>query len=196
VLCRFDKDKIIVRLLDHRRSEFSGTNLIHRSVQRVVTHSRYNDRTFDNDIALLRFDEAVPFEGPLRPVCLPVTGMSSVSTGNTVSARTAYALICAFVSFFSACQHLSQYHVDGMIIYQWRFVKDLEGSYLNLIKVLSWYIPRGSGKKNHDNANREYMSHLTFELGTWWICTATVGCLFTPVSILGTISGKKHWTSS
>jgi hypothetical protein len=79
LLRRFNRDKITVRLLDHARSTNSEADTIDRKVQRVVTHSRYDGVTFNNDIALLRFDREIPIEGLLRPVCLPELGMSSLS---------------------------------------------------------------------------------------------------------------------
>jgi hypothetical protein len=79
VLRRFDRDKITVRLLDHVRGTNSEADTIDRKVQRVVTHSRFDGTTFNNDIALLRLDREIPFEGLLRPVCLPELGMLSLS---------------------------------------------------------------------------------------------------------------------
>jgi hypothetical protein len=79
VLGRFNRDMITVRLLDHARGTNTEADTIDRKVQRIVTHSRYDGATFNNDIALLRFDREIPLEGLLRPVCLPELGMSLLS---------------------------------------------------------------------------------------------------------------------
>ncbi|XP_023717600.1 trypsin-1 isoform X1 [Cryptotermes secundus] len=82
----FNREKITVRLLDHTRGANNEADIIERRVQRIVTHSRYDGATFNNDIALLRFDREIAIEGLLRPVCLPelgrsFTGMQGVVTG-------------------------------------------------------------------------------------------------------------------
>jgi hypothetical protein len=79
VLRRFDRNKITVRLLDHARGTNSEADTIDRKVQRVVTHSRYDGATFNNDIALLRLDREIPIEDLLRPVCLPDLGNAPLS---------------------------------------------------------------------------------------------------------------------
>jgi secreted trypsin-like serine protease len=79
VLRRFDRSKITIRLLDHARGNNNEADTVDRKVQRVVTHSRYDGATFNNDIALLRLDREIPIEGLLRPVCLPDIGTASSS---------------------------------------------------------------------------------------------------------------------
>lgn len=46
---------------------------IDRGVKRIIKHSGYSDRDFNNDIAIIQLDEDVELEGDagLRPVCLP-----------------------------------------------------------------------------------------------------------------------------
>jgi hypothetical protein len=68
-----------VRLLDHSRGTSNETDTIDRLVKRIVVHSRYDDTTFNNDIALLGFDREVALEGRLRPVCLPTLGSPTLS---------------------------------------------------------------------------------------------------------------------
>jgi hypothetical protein len=87
--------------LDHSRAATGETNTIDRKVQRVVSHNVYDDRTFNNDIALLGLDKEVPIEGLLRPVCLPVAGTSSVLTAQNLNISTVYILICGFMFSFA-----------------------------------------------------------------------------------------------
>ncbi|UYV78007.1 TMPRSS11D [Cordylochernes scorpioides] len=42
-----------------------------RSVRRVVVHSGYNPRTFENDLALLHLAQPVHFQPHVVPICLP-----------------------------------------------------------------------------------------------------------------------------
>lgn len=72
----FSKQKITVRLMEHDRNTDSESNVIDRKISRIIRHSGYNDRTFNNDIALLRLDEEIPIVGDVRPVCLPPRGKS------------------------------------------------------------------------------------------------------------------------
>ncbi|KAK6627827.1 hypothetical protein RUM44_010306 [Polyplax serrata] len=72
----FNKQKITVRFLEHDRGSESESSVIERKVNRVIRHSGYNDRTFNNDIALLQLDKEVTFDDELRPVCLPARGKS------------------------------------------------------------------------------------------------------------------------
>jgi hypothetical protein len=97
VLCRFNQSKLIVRLLDHSRSATGEARTIERKVRHVVTHSRYDDKTFNNDIALLELDKALPMQGLLRPVCLPLTGTWPVSAAQNLNISTAFTLICGFM---------------------------------------------------------------------------------------------------
>ena len=60
---------------------------VSRSVSLVVKHPDYDERTKDNDIALLRLSSAVTFSDFVRPVCLAAersffpAGLSSWVTG-------------------------------------------------------------------------------------------------------------------
>lgn len=74
VFRRFNRKSIVVRLLDHAQDTSAETDTIDRRVERVVIHSRYDDSTFNNDIALLRLDREVSLDSRLRPVCLPTLG--------------------------------------------------------------------------------------------------------------------------
>ncbi|XP_069702853.1 trypsin-1-like [Periplaneta americana] len=88
----FNKNRITVRLLDHKRGSNSEAETIDRRVQRAVIHGRYDDSTFNNDIALLKLDRELKLEGKLRPVCLPTlgksfTGVNGLVTGWGVTAQ-------------------------------------------------------------------------------------------------------------
>jgi Zn-dependent alcohol dehydrogenase len=101
VLYRLNQNKIAVRLLDHSWATATEVTTIDRKVQNVISHSRFDDKTFNNDIALLRLDKEVKIEGVLRPVCLPIAGTSSVVTAQNLKSSTAYILICGSVRFFA-----------------------------------------------------------------------------------------------
>lgn len=45
-----------------------------RSVVERVTHPKFEAKTFNNDIAVLKFDDPVPFSRSIGPVCLPQSG--------------------------------------------------------------------------------------------------------------------------
>jgi secreted trypsin-like serine protease len=87
----------MVRLLDHSLATTGETRTIERKVRQIVVHSRYDDKTFNNDIALLGLDKAVPMEGLLRPICLPNAGTQSVSPAQNMKISTAYTLTCGFM---------------------------------------------------------------------------------------------------
>jgi len=40
-------------------------------VTKITPHENYNSRTFDNDIAILTFEEDVQFKSGIQPICLP-----------------------------------------------------------------------------------------------------------------------------
>ncbi|TSK49693.1 Suppressor of tumorigenicity 14 protein [Bagarius yarrelli] len=44
-----------------------------REVKTIITHSEYNQVTFDNDIALLELKEPLKFSSTVNPVCLPAS---------------------------------------------------------------------------------------------------------------------------
>ena len=88
---------MMVRLLDHSRAATDEARTIDRKVRHVVAHRSYDDATFNNDIALLGLDKAVPMEGLLRPVCLPITGTRSVSPAQNLKISTTYTLTCDFM---------------------------------------------------------------------------------------------------
>jgi secreted trypsin-like serine protease len=83
--------------MDHSRSATGEARTIERKVQHIVTHSRYDDKTFNNDIALLELDKALPMHGLLRPVCLPVTGKWPVSAAHCLNISSAFTLTFGFM---------------------------------------------------------------------------------------------------
>lgn len=46
-----------------------------RSVVKMVRHPKFEAKTFNNDIAVLKFDDPVPFSRSIGPVCLPQSGI-------------------------------------------------------------------------------------------------------------------------
>lgn len=72
----FNADRIKVRLLEHDRSMPEQTQTIDVKVKRILKHPRYSSTTYNNDIAIVRLDEPVKFEGILNPVCIASPGKS------------------------------------------------------------------------------------------------------------------------
>lgn len=51
-----------------------------KSVSKIISHRKYNTRTNDNDIALLKLSSPLTFSATVKPVCLPNNGVD-VSPG-------------------------------------------------------------------------------------------------------------------
>lgn len=58
---------------------------IERRVQIIASHPQFNPRTFEYDLALLRFYEKVPFRKNIIPVCLPESNETYVNKWATVT---------------------------------------------------------------------------------------------------------------
>ncbi|XP_059475164.1 serine protease filzig-like isoform X2 [Neocloeon triangulifer] len=52
-------------------SELESRRAVVKNVKRVIIHRSYEPATFENDIALLELESAVPFEEHIVPICLP-----------------------------------------------------------------------------------------------------------------------------
>jgi len=66
-----EKDCFVMLGKNHRiysKKDFGELKVV---VESVISHPRYNRRTFDNDIAILRLKDRVSFTDYIRPVCLP-----------------------------------------------------------------------------------------------------------------------------
>ena len=46
----------------------------------MKNHEKYNDKTFENDIALIRLDRKVQFSKSVYPICLPPKGTDFTDT--------------------------------------------------------------------------------------------------------------------
>lgn len=71
----FRRERISVRLLEHDR-KMANFQRIDRRVAQIITHPKYNARTYDNDIAIIRLDKPVEMTELLHPVCMPTPGKS------------------------------------------------------------------------------------------------------------------------
>uniref|UniRef100_A0A1A9ZRH0 Peptidase S1 domain-containing protein n=1 Tax=Glossina pallidipes TaxID=7398 RepID=A0A1A9ZRH0_GLOPL len=71
----FRRERISVRLLEHDR-KMANFQKIDRRVAQIITHPKYNARTYDNDIAIIRLDKPVEMTELLHPVCMPTPGKS------------------------------------------------------------------------------------------------------------------------
>lgn len=81
----FNADRIKVRLLEHDRSMTDETQTIDVKVKRIMKHPRYSSTTYNNDIALIRLEEPVKFEGILNPVCIASPGKSYTGSNGIVT---------------------------------------------------------------------------------------------------------------
>lgn len=80
----FRKERISVRLLEHDRNA-SNYKKVDRKVEEITTHPKYNARTYDNDIAIIKLDEPVEMTELLHPVCMPTPGKSFKGETATVT---------------------------------------------------------------------------------------------------------------
>lgn len=80
----FRKERISVRLLEHNR-KMSNFQKIDRNVTEIITHPKYNARTYDNDIAIIKLNEPVEMTELLHPVCMPTPGKSFKGELGTVT---------------------------------------------------------------------------------------------------------------
>ncbi len=66
-----------VRLGEDDFSTISGAERDH-AIKEIYLHEGYNDRTFTNDIAIMRLKVAATFNSTIRPICLPPEDLSTV----------------------------------------------------------------------------------------------------------------------
>ncbi len=70
-------ESIHVLLGGHDLENVKEEELELRAVVRMVKHPKFEPKTFNNDIAILQFDEPIPFSRLIGPVCLPQSGNKS-----------------------------------------------------------------------------------------------------------------------
>ncbi|XP_066498731.1 transmembrane protease serine 9-like isoform X2 [Hoplias malabaricus] len=69
-----DNASLVTVFLGEQSLGIPTSNVVSRSVTRVIIHPDYNSTTKDNDIALLQLSSSVTFTSFIRPVCLAATG--------------------------------------------------------------------------------------------------------------------------
>lgn len=68
----FSKSALEVVFLDHDRHSDSETKVFKRKIETILRHRSYNvGGNYNNDIALLKLDQVIPFTDIVMPVCLP-----------------------------------------------------------------------------------------------------------------------------
>ncbi|XP_053996820.1 trypsin-1-like [Hylaeus anthracinus] len=94
---RFDPTSMSIVILEHDRNSTTEAETKVFKVDKLIKHSGYSTYNYNNDIALVRLKESIPFKGKMRPVCLPeraktfagqkgiVTGWGAVSESGSVS---------------------------------------------------------------------------------------------------------------
>ncbi|XP_044018245.1 trypsin-1-like [Aphidius gifuensis] len=81
---RYDKTLLKVVVGDHDRNSSTDTNPIEYKVEEIIKHSGYTITNYDNDIALIKIDGRIKYNGTIRPVCLPDTGPTYAGENGTV----------------------------------------------------------------------------------------------------------------
>ncbi|GAB6023652.1 hypothetical protein CHUAL_008419 [Chamberlinius hualienensis] len=73
-------EELLLRIGEYDLSSTSEPlSHIERRVQIMTTHPDFNPRTFENDLALLRFYEPISFRENIIPICLPTTNDTFVN---------------------------------------------------------------------------------------------------------------------
>ncbi|XP_011156887.1 trypsin-1 [Solenopsis invicta] len=93
----FDPSKLTVRILEHDWKTSNESKTQDFQVEKIIRHSAYSTTNYNNDIALLKLDSAIKFQGSMRPACLPeqvktfagkngiVTGWGAIKEGGAIS---------------------------------------------------------------------------------------------------------------
>ena len=78
---RFTKEKIKVTLGEYSFDQDDETLVQEKiGIRNMKNHEKYNDKTFENDIALIRLDRKVQFSKSVYPICLPPKGTDFTDT--------------------------------------------------------------------------------------------------------------------
>ena len=78
---RFTKEKIKVTLGEYSFDQDDETLVQEKiGIRNMKNHEKYNDKTFENDIALIRLDRKVQFSKSVYPICLPPRGTDFTDT--------------------------------------------------------------------------------------------------------------------
>ena len=78
---RFTKDKIKVTLGEYSFDQEGETSVQKKiGVRDLKMHENYDDKSFENDIALIRLDRKVEFTKSVYPICLPPKGKEYTDT--------------------------------------------------------------------------------------------------------------------
>jgi len=81
----YKKEECVVTLGDHDLTTTSETKNVVRSISALTIHPQYNDKTHDNDIAIIKFSSPLTFTDTLRPACMPSATFDPTSKDVTTS---------------------------------------------------------------------------------------------------------------
>ena len=90
LVCRLKPEQISIRLTEDEYLPSSTTLYqTHKyDVKEIIIHPKYNPKTVENDIALLRLSEPIDFfDVPVSPACLPVKNDEYYSKYNATVTR-------------------------------------------------------------------------------------------------------------
>ncbi|KFO73925.1 Coagulation factor X, partial [Cuculus canorus] len=95
--------RVIVGMVDKRKEEPSRA--IHR-VEKIIAHARYDNRTYDSDIALLKLEEPITFSEDVIPACLPEEDFA-----NYVLMNQTFGIVSGFGRAFEYAQQVQRMKV-------------------------------------------------------------------------------------
>ena len=105
--CSFEANELTVRLGEY---DFATSNNARRdfAVERIFMHEKYNRRTYDNDIALLKLKKKASFNDDVWPICLPPPNIE-------LEGRSAYVTGINFKQFYFKSIKILLHHITTMI---------------------------------------------------------------------------------
>ena len=72
-MLRLSKDQIVVHLGKYSRKRPEQTDL-ELKIGGMAVHPKFNRRTFQNDIGIIKLKHKITLDNVTRPICLPTSG--------------------------------------------------------------------------------------------------------------------------
>ena len=78
---RFNQNQVKVTLGEYSFDQEGETQALKKiGVRGMKMHEKYDSKSFENDIALIKLDRKVPFTKSVYPICLPPKGRQFTGT--------------------------------------------------------------------------------------------------------------------